>query len=148
MCIRDRSSTNPSATRSEHSFQILADTSSGPLAFFEFSSFRSFSIPLAELWCYKCLDLLDLFGEPLSSVEKTLPIWSLNIFASFLSSVCTIPQPSRSGDTLLETSVRFYLINVKILFILLTWFIFINCTLKKLTFNQGTYYFLWEKWRV
>ena len=100
--------------RSEHSFNILAEISSGPLAFFGFSSFKSFSIPLAVNMMSSIFGFVgpSILGETLSSVEKTLPNWSLSISASILSSVCTIPFLSRSGDTP-ETSVLLCLINVK-----------------------------------
>ena len=101
--------------RSEHSFNILAEISSGPLAFFGFSSFKSFSIPLAVNMMSLIFGFVgpSILGETLSSVEKTLPNWSLSISASiFCTSICTIPFLSRIGDTP-ETSVLLCLINVK-----------------------------------
>ena len=82
-----KSSINPSGIRSGHSFNILEETSSGPLVFFGFIFFLSFLIPLAV---YDVIASIFAFvepssilmGETLSSVEKNTAWWS-SILASF-----------------------------------------------------------------
>ena len=83
-----------STITSEHSFSILADMSSGPLALEGFSSFKSFKIP----FFVKVISPMGIVafgpltsGDVPSSVVNTLENWLLRISALSLSSVWIVP---------------------------------------------------------